>query len=151
MAFPADGAAPGAGGPRLPIPADGKATSRAASGGGGGGATGGRGELPVVPAVARAALDLQLQGWAVIEDVIPPAECQTYIDGVWGWLERLGTGAPPQPLASPVLSLGSKFGVRSACPGASRDASIRMIKHAVEMHRCAKPEKTEPHRHDRRP
>mmetsp|Transcript_11426 Transcript_11426/g.34340 ORF Transcript_11426/g.34340 Transcript_11426/m.34340 type:complete len:460 (+) Transcript_11426:89-1468(+) len=49
-------------------------------------------ELSVSPAVAKAALDLQTHGWAVVEDVIPYAECKAYIDRVWGWLEGLGTG-----------------------------------------------------------
>jgi len=56
---------------------------------------GGDGELPVTPAVAQAALDLQMHGWAVVEDVILREECEAYIDRVWGCLEGLGTGAPP--------------------------------------------------------
>lgn len=48
--------------------------------------------LPVQSAVAKAALDLRRHGWAVVDDVIPLAECNAYIDGVWRWLESLGTG-----------------------------------------------------------
>lgn len=66
-------------------------------------------ELSVSPAVAKAALDLQTHGWAVVEDVIPRAECEAYIDRVWGWLEGLGTGLmPPRPRTpTPAFMLAS--------------------------------------------
>lgn len=49
--------------------------------------------LSIDAAVAKAALDLRRNGWAVVDDVIPRAECDAYIDSVWIWLESLGTGA----------------------------------------------------------
>lgn len=48
--------------------------------------------LSIHVAVAKAALDLRRNGWAVVDDVIPRAECEAYIDSVWIWLESLGTG-----------------------------------------------------------
>ena len=43
-------------------------------------------------AIARAASDLEKQGWAVVPDVLTTLECKQYVDGAWTWLESLGTG-----------------------------------------------------------
>lgn len=40
----------------------------------------------------RAALELKENGWAIIDDVLTVAECRTYTNGCWDWLESLGTG-----------------------------------------------------------
>eukprot|EP00891_Asterochloris_glomerata_P009117 jgi/Astpho2/9117/Aster-x0373 len=47
-------------------------------------------------AVKDAATSLRERGWAVIEGVLTPEECEQYVDSVWGWLEGLGTGIDRQ-------------------------------------------------------
>ncbi len=42
--------------------------------------------------IARAAQDLESQGWAVVPDVLSPTECEQYVNGAWTWLESLETG-----------------------------------------------------------
>lgn len=43
-------------------------------------------------AIARAASDLESQGWAVVPDVLTSSECKQYVDEAWLWLESLDTG-----------------------------------------------------------
>lgn len=45
-----------------------------------------------IEAIARAASDLESQGWAVVPDVLTPPECKQYVDEAWLWLASLDTG-----------------------------------------------------------
>jgi hypothetical protein len=52
---------------------------------------------PIVPAdfqtqISKAAKQLKERGWAVVEGVLLPEECEQYRRGVWGWLGRVGSG-----------------------------------------------------------
>lgn len=42
--------------------------------------------------IARAALDLEEKGWAVVPDVVSSGECEQYVNSAWAWLENLDTG-----------------------------------------------------------
>ena len=41
---------------------------------------------------AKAALDLEQRGWAVVDNLVSQEACAAYVDSVWRWLESLGTG-----------------------------------------------------------
>ncbi|KAK9792461.1 hypothetical protein WJX73_006649 [Symbiochloris irregularis] len=44
------------------------------------------------PLFLKAALDLKQRGWALIDGILSPEDCEQYIQGLWAWLEGLGTG-----------------------------------------------------------
>ena len=41
------------------------------------------GSGPSLDDIRKAALDLDTKGWAVIENVISPGECASYVDRIW--------------------------------------------------------------------
>ena len=62
---------------------------------------------PPPEAILRAAHELHTNGWTVLEGVISPDECESYIDRIWDWLESLGTGLfnTPSSIKSHLLTL----------------------------------------------
>ena len=80
------------------------------------------------PALVKAALQLQMSGYAIIENVISQAESERYVDRCWSWLESLGTGRLP-------LLRRKNHGVMSAAALAfarKRDEHICGCRHSTQ-------------------
>lgn len=81
--------------------------------------------------VVAAALHLKEHGWAIVDDVLTREECEAYVEGVWDWLEGLGTGisrTDPSTWTGPTWVQSFK-GIINSLEVAHQDFVWRIRKH----------------------
>ncbi|BDA49852.1 hypothetical protein COCOBI_14-4720 [Coccomyxa sp. Obi] len=81
--------------------------------------------------VVAAALHLKEHGWAIVDDVLTREECEAYVEGVWDWLEGLGTGinrSDPSTWTGPQWVQSFK-GIINSLEVAHQDFVWRVRKH----------------------